>query len=166
MSEAEERVDFWDTSALVKRYHREVGTDVVDAAFADEDGIRMISDMGVIEFYSAFAKKVRTGEITEEDFRETIKKLAEDIQSGAIRLTFFGDSDKREAAALIEKHSLSKNLRTLDAIQLAVVKRLASQVLRHVYCADRPFAALIREEGFSVIDPEESPKAEGKIKNS
>jgi predicted nucleic acid-binding protein len=103
MSEAEERVDFFDTSALVKRYHREVGTDVVDAAFA---------------------KKVRTGEITEEDFLEAIKEMAEDIQSGAIRLAFFGDSDKREAAALIEKHGLSKNLRTLDAIQLAVVKRL------------------------------------------
>jgi hypothetical protein len=96
----------------------------VDAAFAEKDGIRMISDMGVIEFYSAFAKKVRTGEITEEDFRETIKEMVEDIQSGAIRLAFFGDSDKREAAALSEKHGLSQNLRTLDAIQLVVVKRL------------------------------------------
>jgi uncharacterized protein len=155
MSEAERRVDLFDTSALVKRCHREVGTDVVDASFADNDAIKMISDMGVIEFYSAFAKKVRTGEITEEDFRETTKELAEDIQFGAIRLTFFGDSDKREAAALIERHGLSKNLRTLDAMQLAVVKRLGTQVLRHVYCADRQFATLIRTEGFSVIDPEE-----------
>jgi uncharacterized protein len=162
MSEAERRVDFFDTSALVKRYHREVGSDVVDAAFASKDVTRMISDMTVIECYSAFAKKVRTGEITEEDFRETIKEIAEDIHSGAIRLTFFGDRDKREAAALIEKHGLSKNLRTLDAIQFAVVKRLGSEVLRHVYCADRPFAALLREEGLSVIDPEEPPKAKSK----
>ena len=124
MSEVEEQVDFFDTSALVKRYHREVGTEVVDAAFAEKDGIRMISDMGVIEFYSAFAKKVHTSEITEEDFRETIKEIAEDIQSGATPLAFLGDSDKREAAALNEKHGLSKNLRTLDAIQLVVVKRL------------------------------------------
>ena len=166
MSEAERRVDFFDTSALVKRYHREVGTDVVDAAFANKDVTRMISDMTVIECYSAFAKKVRTGEITEEDFRETIKEMAEDIHSGAIRLTFFDDRDRREAAALIEKHGLSKNLRTLDAIQCAVVKRLGSEVLRHVYGADRPFAALMREEGFSVVDPEEPPKAEGKAKNS
>jgi uncharacterized protein len=165
MSEAERRIDFFDTSALVKRYHREVGTDVVDAAFASKDVTRMISDITVIECYSAFAKKVRTGEITEEDFRETIKEMAEDIQSGVIRLTFFDDSDKREAAALIEKHGLSKSLRTLDAIQFAVVKRLGSEVLRHVYYADRPFAALIRAEGFSVIDPEEPPKAEGKTKN-
>ena len=165
MSEAEERVDFFDTSALVKRYHREVGTEVVDAAFAEKDGIRMISDMGVIEFYSAFAKKVHTSEITEEDFRETIKEIAEDIQSGATPLAFLGDSDKREAAALIESMAYQKNLRTLEAIQLAVVKRLGPQVLRHLYCADRPFVALIRAEGFSVIDPEEPPEAEGKSKN-
>jgi hypothetical protein len=75
------------------------------------------------------------------------------------------DRDKREAAALIEKHGLSKNLRTLDAIQFAVVKRLGSEVLRHVYCADRPFAALLREEGLPVIGPEESPEAEGKTQN-
>jgi uncharacterized protein with PIN domain len=80
MSEAERRIDFFDTSALVKRYHREVGTDVVDAAFASKDVTRMISDMTAIECYSAFAKKVRTGEITEEDFRETIKEL--ELQTG------------------------------------------------------------------------------------
>ena len=28
MREAEEQIDFVDTSALVKRYHRELGTDV------------------------------------------------------------------------------------------------------------------------------------------
>lgn len=113
MSEAERRVDLFDTSALVKRCHREVGTDVVDASFADNDAIKMISDMGVIEFYCAFAKKVRTGEITEEDFRETIKEMAEDIQSGVIRLTFFGDRDKRETAALIE---WIKSRRTIDPL--------------------------------------------------
>jgi predicted nucleic acid-binding protein len=147
MREAEKRVDFFDTSAFVKRYHREPGSDVVDTAFADKDAIRMISDTSVIEFSSAFAKKARTGEITDEDFRETIKEMAEDIRSGVMRLTFFGDSDKREAAALIEKHGPSRNLRTLDAIQLAVVKRLGLQVPRHVYCPDRPFAALMSGRG-------------------
>jgi predicted nucleic acid-binding protein len=154
MSEAEASVVFFDTSALVKRYHREVGTDVVEAAFSDRSITRIISDIGVIECYSAFARKVRTGDITEEDFRVTIKELAEDIQSGTIRLAFFGDSDKREAAVLIEKYGLSRNLRTLDAMQLAVMKRWGLQVIRDVYCADGPFVSLIAAEGFSVINPE------------
>lgn len=127
MKEAEKRVCFFDTSALVKRYHQEIGTDVVDAAFEDKDAVKMISDISVIEFYSAFAKKARTGEITEDDFRETIKALAQDIRSGAIELIPLSDSDKKEAVALIEKHGLSRNLRTLDAMQLAVIKRFGSQ---------------------------------------
>jgi len=53
MSEAEAYIVFFDTSAWVKRYPREVGTDVVEAAFSDHSVARMISDIGVIECYSA-----------------------------------------------------------------------------------------------------------------
>jgi len=154
MSEAEQRVDFFDTSALVKRYHREVGTDIVDAAFADQEVARIISDLSVIECYSAFAKKVRMGEISAEDFQVTVAELAEDIRHGALQLACFDDSDKQEAVTLLAKHGLSRNLRTLDAMQLAVLRRLDSQGIRHVYCADGAFAAVIEAEGFSVIDPE------------
>jgi hypothetical protein len=82
MSEAEASIVFFDTSALVKRYHREVGSNVVEAAFSDHGIARMISDIGVIECYSAFARGVRTGDITEEDFRATIKELAEEFKAG------------------------------------------------------------------------------------
>ena len=46
MSEAEAYIVFFGTSALVKRYHREVGADVVDAAISDHSLTRMISDSG------------------------------------------------------------------------------------------------------------------------
>ena len=52
MREDDNQVYFFDTSALVKRYHRELGTDLMDAAFGDKDATRMISDIAVIEFYS------------------------------------------------------------------------------------------------------------------
>ncbi|MBI4526975.1 MAG: type II toxin-antitoxin system VapC family toxin [Deltaproteobacteria bacterium] len=154
MREDDKRIYFFDTSALVKRYHQETGTDIVDAAFGDREAAKIISDIGVIEFYSAFAKKARMGEITEEDFRETIRGLAQDIRSGTIELTPLSDSDKKEAVTLIEKHGLSKNLRTLDAMQLAVMKRFGSQIITRVYCADRLFVASIEEEGFTVTNPE------------
>lgn len=148
------QVYFYDTSALVKRYHKEDGTDIVDNAFRDKNVTRTISYISVIEFYSAFAKKVRMGMITEEDFRETIKTLVKDIKSGMIQLIYFGESEKKGAAELIHKYGLSRNLRTLDAIQLAIMKRLGVQVITHIYCADRTFSDLIKNEGFSIIDPE------------
>jgi hypothetical protein len=43
-------------------------------------------------------------------------------------------------------------------MQLAVIKRLGPQVIRDVYCADRPFVDLIEAEGFSVINPQASPE--------
>ncbi len=145
---------FFDTSALVKRYHKEKGTDVVDAAF-NQKGRKTISDISVIEFFSAFARKVRTGEMSKEDFQVTIKEFAEDIISGIIQVEQFGEAEKGIAIALIEKYGLSKNLRTLDSMQMAVMKKVGLANIDCVYCADQSFISILEEEGFSVINPEE-----------
>jgi len=44
---------FLDTSALVKRYHQEVGTDIIDKIFGEEGKVLFISDLSIIEFHSA-----------------------------------------------------------------------------------------------------------------
>jgi predicted nucleic acid-binding protein len=59
-------VYFLDTSALVKRYHREPGSDAIAALFAEQDRRIIISELSIIEFGSALSKKVREGEITPE----------------------------------------------------------------------------------------------------
>jgi predicted nucleic acid-binding protein len=55
-------VFFLDTSVLVKRYHWELGSNVVDALFAAHDRRIVISDLSIIELGSALTKKVREGE--------------------------------------------------------------------------------------------------------
>jgi uncharacterized protein len=148
------KILFFDTSALVKRYHHEKGTEAVDVAFTQE-GIRIISDVSVIEFFSAFARKVRTGEITKEDFHVTIKEFAEDILSGIIQLEQLGENEKRTAATLIEKYGLSENLRTLDSMQMAVIAKLGSDYIDCVYCADLPLILILKQEGFVVLNPDQ-----------
>ncbi len=147
------RILFFDTSALVKRYHQEKGTDIVDAAF-EQEGVRIISDVSVIEFFSAFAKKVRTVEISKEDFQVTIKEFAEDILSGIIQVEQLGENEKKTAATLIEKYGLSENLRTLDSMQIAVVEKLGSDRVDCVYCADLPMISILQKERFVVLNPE------------
>jgi predicted nucleic acid-binding protein len=144
---------FLDTSALVKRYHLELGTEIVDALFAENSSTKMISDLGVIEFYSTFAKKVRTGELSDAAFHDAIRSLAHDVQDNVVEITSFTDADKRTAGMLIEKYGLSQNLRTLDALQLAVMTRLGPQTITRVLCADRAFIAIIEQEGFTVTNP-------------
>ncbi len=53
---------FFDTSALVKLYHKEDGSDYL-ADFLNQnkdDLVITISDISKIEFHSAFLKRVRT----------------------------------------------------------------------------------------------------------
>ena len=54
--------NFLDTSALVKHYHAEAGTDVVDRVIDEVGAELLIARLTLVETISAFAMKVRTGE--------------------------------------------------------------------------------------------------------
>ena len=58
---------FFDSSALGKRYHPEVGTAQVEAFFRLPQPARFISRLSVVELQSVFAGKVRTRAITGAD---------------------------------------------------------------------------------------------------
>ena len=59
---------FVDTSALVQRYHVEPGSSKVAAILAQPDSSHLISRIGLVEVVSAFALKVREGQIQMTDF--------------------------------------------------------------------------------------------------
>jgi uncharacterized protein len=148
-------VYFLDTSALVKRYHKERGSDVIDALFAEQGRRIIISDLSIIEFGSALSKKVREKEITPEKYHRTLGFFCQDIVTETIHVEILGDADKALAATLIEKHGFHANLRTLDSLQLAVMKRASQSELDHVLCADRTFCSIIQQEGLIVRNPED-----------
>lgn len=157
MNVSESSLYFLDASALVKRYHPERGSEVVQRAFANPNARCLISDISIIEVQSAFARRVRMGEITPEDFQAAKAELAADIRSGRLWVEAFGELDKAEAARLVERYGLSQELRTLDAMHVAVMKRLGPSRLQAVYCADRALCAVLAAEGFTVVNPEASP---------
>jgi hypothetical protein len=98
-------VYFLDTSALVKRYHPERGSEVVQRAFADPTAHRLISDISIIEVHSG---RVRIGEITPEDFHAVKVAFAADIQSGSLTVEALDDTDKAETARLMERYAGSR----------------------------------------------------------
>jgi predicted nucleic acid-binding protein len=73
---------FLDTSALVKRYHQEVGTNVIDKIFGEEDKELFISDLSIIEFHSVIALKVRTREISRDAFSHLIGLFSNKLDVG------------------------------------------------------------------------------------
>jgi predicted nucleic acid-binding protein len=159
MSVSERSLYVLDTSALVKRYHPERGSEVVQHLFTDPQARRLITDITIIEFHSAFARRVRMREITPEDFQAAKAELAADIQDGVLEVEPLGDVDKAAAAQLLERYGLTQECRTLDALHLAVMTRLGPGRLRAVYCADHGLCAVLVAEGLTVINPEASPPA-------
>ena len=117
--------------------------------------IRLASDLALIELVSSLARRVRMREITAQDFQAAKAALAQDNQDPSVlRIETLGETDKAEAARLLERYRLTRELRTLDALHLAVMRRLGPEALAAVYCADRRLIALLEAEGFTVINPE------------
>jgi uncharacterized protein len=59
---------FLDTSALVKHYHAEAGTDTVDRLIDEAGAELLIARLTLVETISVFAIKVRAGEFDAVEF--------------------------------------------------------------------------------------------------
>ena len=70
--------NFLDTSAIVKRYHKEVGSDVLDRIFELEAGF-VTSLWTVLEFIVAFSFMVRRKELSRETFNTVISLFLKEV---------------------------------------------------------------------------------------
>ncbi len=149
---------FLDTSALSKHYHAEVGTATVDAIFTlagQTPGAQLyISRLAVVEYRSALAKKVRSKLLTEAAYQHLCSLFEADIAQRIIGVGRIRESHFQRASAMIEKYALTQNLRTLDAIQLAVALSGHRQgVINHFVCADKALCSIAQAEGLAIINP-------------
>ena len=105
---------FFDSSALGKRDHPEVGTAHVDALFQAPQPARFISRLSVVELQPVCAGKVRTRAITGADLELLRARLLQDIARREFRVIRMTDGHYREAERLIQQHGVSRSLRTVD----------------------------------------------------
>jgi uncharacterized protein len=145
---------FLDTSALVKRYHDELGTAWVDNLFSNSSATVVVSRLSVVEVVSALALKVRTGELGHPDYVVARKKFLGEVKSRKLLVARLLAVHYREAERLIDRHAPLRRLRTLDAIQLAVAK---DQQLHgrsdHFVTADIALLEVGQLEGLSGLNP-------------
>ena len=113
-----------------------------------------ISRLAVVEYRSALAKKVRSKLLTEVAYQHLCSLFEADIAQRIIGVGRIRESHFQRASAMIEKYALTQNLRTLDAIQLAVALSGHRQgVVNHFVCADNALCSIAQAEGLSVINP-------------
>lgn len=138
---------FFDTSALVKRYHIEIGSEKVDEIFNNPAGSFAIASITIAEFVSAFSRKLREGVISEDDMRACLSEFSKDMIS-SFWIIDLERSHINKSIPLIIKH----NMRTLDSLQLAVFLNLSSINPTMVTSDEVLFNAALKE-GFHAIKP-------------
>ena len=146
---------FFDTSALGKHYQVETGTAVVDGLLATSGSRHFISRLAAVELHSALAKKVRVGQITVADFQLLTRRFRADVDAKRFEVVRVLSSHFRAAELLIRRVALTANLRTLDAIQLAVALAVNNPDRPVTFVsADRALCAIAKAEGLTVVNPE------------
>lgn len=143
-----------DTSALVKRYRVEIGTEVVDALFEDSANTLVISALSITELARALDTHIRRGEISVGDARLTLARFYTECHAGALAVWEIQRRHLFHANELI----LQFHLTAPDAIILATTLHAAPQTPIFV-CADTRSGLLHAAEacGLSTLNPLSPP---------
>lgn len=140
---------FFDTSALVKRYADEQGTQTVDRLIETRENTIIITSLSVIEIASAFRRKYNRGEISEQK-RDGL--LVSFFEEATERFTVIpvGERIFETAFDLV----LDDDLRTLDSLQLAAALSLPTPNPDITFvCADNTLVEVAAQHGLSTNDP-------------
>jgi predicted nucleic acid-binding protein len=105
----------------------------------------MLSELGILEFFSAISRKVRAGELGAADGRRITAKLLAHVEEGVYSRIPFEPSHYRLAREWIGQFTLP--LRSLDALHLA----LSSTAKTRIATADRMLATSARRIGIPAV---------------
>ena len=148
---------FFDSSALVKRYCPETGTDEVNRLFTDPDATHYISRLAVVEVQRVFARRVRSGEIAEPELDSLCDLLYNDIGQRLLKVQRFRDFHYHNAVRLVRKYATPQQtplLRTLDALHLISALDLHRHAAIDFFIsADKDLCEAAEAEGLGVINP-------------
>lgn len=137
-----------DTSALVKRYHIEQGSDSVDRLFADASAGLVTANFTLTELASALDRKCQEGLLTGEGLAQVLAVAARDVLAEFWLLEL-----DRAHVRLSQSLILSHHLRTLDALHLAVIVSI-KDLQPVLVSADVRLLQAASREGIELLNPE------------
>jgi hypothetical protein len=148
-------VYYLETSALVKKYRTEKGTEVVAELFQhkQESEVFVTSYFTVVEVSSVATRLFRAGAVTAQAYRVIMGNLARDMRE-AIQLHSVSDSMLSEATRLTQEYAL----RAPDAIHLATALGVRAAIGSVLFFlgSDARLNAACENSGLLVLDPEEA----------
>jgi uncharacterized protein len=143
---------YLETSALVKLYVYEPGTERLLALTTNDQGHRFaIFTLAQVEFRAAIRRRQRNGEIPRSAADELIESFRRHSE-GKFLVQPFSESLVDVAFALIDGYAL----KGYDAMQLAgyiVLRSVSGPEEPTFVCADKALLAAARNEGCPALDP-------------
>ena len=147
---------FFDTSALVKLYHEEDGSERVEEIFNENDAVIFISEIGTVETHSALVKKVRIKELAKDKMDKALQSFYDDCVSERVRIVPMESAYYQKAIIWLMTLGIKENVRTLDAVQLSVASAISERRgLAYFVCADPVLCTIAQLVGLEVINPAE-----------
>lgn len=144
---------FLDSSALVKRYHREEGSEAVERLLAVPGERFLVSRLAIVEVTSSFARLVREKSLSADDLAKLVARMEDDVAGGVFAVVAVSSMRLADAATLIATQGLTIPLRTLDAIHLATALAIHGRSrLAGFVAADRKLLAAAEACGLGAID--------------
>ena len=107
---------FFDTSALVKYFHQEEGTNTVVSLISNPDNEIWISELARLEFICAVYRRFRMKEINEVELSKIIEGFNEECLNFKVKK--IGTAVLNVAEELVKDLGKTLGLRSLDAIHL------------------------------------------------
>jgi predicted nucleic acid-binding protein len=148
---------FWDASALAKRYSLEIGSDAVDALFAQISSDRMVATfLGYAETYSTLLRRQNRGDITAATFQSAVSLLqAEILDKDEFGLLTVSDAAILAGIEYMTRH----NLNSSDAAILTTFLRYAqAEAAIGATCvlvaADQRLLQAAQAEALNILNPE------------
>lgn len=136
---------FFDSSALLKRYLNEKGSDQIKKLFAETDKV-FVSIITHVECASSLKRLLSSNYIDKNEYQRLNMEISLDFPF--FETISFDDEIKRTALKVVDKYPL----KALDTIQLATLIYVANEVESFIVC-DQKLKKYALKEGFHVIDP-------------
>lgn len=143
---------YFDSSALVKRYVEEDGSDTVESILSDNEDVDIItSKLTYAEMHSAFKRKEREGNISEKQLNEGVNNFEEDWKQ------LLNVEIHDELLPVIKKVIHKYTLRGADAIHLSSALWFNKLVRTDVtfVASDKNLLKVAISEGLQAINPQE-----------
>ncbi len=150
---------FLDTSALVKRYVPEIGSDwILSITDPATNSDLVISQITWVEVHSALARRLRDGSLPAERFDLIVQKVREDFEN-EYQVIDINPTLIETAAELVMLHPL----RAYDSVQLASALRVQSTLIsvsetQLVFVsADNKLLNIAQSAGLAIDNPNNYP---------